>query len=63
MITSVKPLAGDARAAVAEYVGRHIGKRRVLEELLPMVREASKRVVFVPAGEDVWTHVVGASLL
>ena len=46
-------IVADAREAVSQDVGRDIGERRVLEDLLPVVRETAERVVVAIAGEDI----------
>src|SRR6266481_1060913 len=42
---------------------RHIRQRGVLEDMLPMVREATERVVLTQPREDVCADIVGAPSL
>jgi hypothetical protein len=44
-------IVGDAREAMAQDVRCHIGQWRVLEDVLPMVREATERIVLSLPGK------------
>src|SRR4030088_3127305 len=53
-------IIGDTGEAVTQDVRRHIRWRGVLEEMLPMVRKAAKRVVLTLPREDICADIVGA---
>jgi hypothetical protein len=56
-------IVGDAGEAVAQDVRRNVGQRRVLEDLLPMIREAAEGVVLSLAREDIGARQALAALL
>jgi hypothetical protein len=56
-------IVGDAREAVTQDVGSHIGERGLLEEMLAMVREAAERVVLPLLRKDVCADIVCAPSL
>src|SRR3546814_17644336 len=46
-------VVSDTRKTVPQHVRRHVPELRVLEQLLPALREISDRVVAALAGKDV----------